>query len=148
METARRGMMDHLGGCHCGNIHVRLRLSKPAEESPLRACACSFCRAHNTRTVADPGGLFEMWADDWTLVEPYRFGSRTADYFVCRRCGIYVAAVCETAAGERAVVNVNCLEDRARFTQIPSTPDYDGESKAVRLARRAQNWMPAVVRRT
>jgi hypothetical protein len=140
--------MEHRGGCHCGNIHVRLRLSKPPQENPLRACACSFCRAHNTRTVADPAGLFEVWADDWALVEPYRFGSRSADYLVCRRCGIYVAAVGETAAGQRAVVNVNCLDDRASFTQAPNTTDYDGETTETRLARRASNWMPALIRRS
>ena len=139
--------MDHDGGCHCGNIHVRLRLSKSPQDSALRACACSFCRAHQTRTVADAGGLFEMWADDWSLVEPYRFGSRTADYYVCRRCGNYIAAVCDTAAGTRAVVNVNCLADRAAFTQAPAVPNYDGEMPEARLSRRAVNWMPAVVRR-
>lgn len=139
--------MDHAGGCHCGNIHVRLRLTRAPGENPLRACACSFCRAHQTRTVADPEGLFEVSADDWSLVEPYRFGSRTADYLVCRRCGVYVGAVCETAAGWRAVVNVNCLAERAQFIQEPSTPDYGGETNAARLARRAVNWMPAVVRR-
>ncbi len=81
------------------------------------------------------------------MIEPYRFGSRTADYLLCRRCGVYVAAVCETAAGLRAVVNVNCLADRALFNQVPSTPDYDGETTEARLARRATNWMPAVVKR-
>jgi hypothetical protein len=139
--------MEHSGGCHCGNIHVHLRLTKAPRENPLRACACAFCRAHQTRTVADPEGLFEVAADDWSLVEPYRFGSRTADYLVCRRCGVYVGAVCETAAGPRAVVNVNCLADRAEFTQAPSAPDYDGETTDARLARRAVNWMRAVVRR-
>jgi hypothetical protein len=139
--------MEHLGGCHCGNIHVRLRLSKPPAASPLRACQCSFCRAHNTRTVADPDGLFEIWADDWALVEPYRFGSRSADYFVCRRCGIYVGAVCATPAGPRAVVNVNCLADRAGFTAVPAASDYDGEEIETWLSRRAANWMPVVVRR-
>jgi len=41
--------MDHQGGCHCGNIHVRLRLSKPPADNPLRACTCSFCRSHSLR---------------------------------------------------------------------------------------------------
>lgn len=139
--------MEHRGGCHCGNIELRLRLSSAPEESALVACACPFCRAHATRTVADPGGLAAVSADDWSLVERYRFGSRTADYLVCRRCGIYVAALCETEAGLRAVVNVNCLADRARFTQTPATPDYDGETPAERLARRAARWMPAIVER-
>jgi hypothetical protein len=139
--------MDHSGGCHCGNIHVRLRLSKPPQDTPLRACGCSFCRAHMTRTVADMAGHFTLTADDWSLVEPYRFGSRTADYMICRRCGIYVAAVCETAAGTRAVVNINCLNDRAAFTQPSGTTNYDGETEAARLSRRATNWMAATVDR-
>jgi hypothetical protein len=138
--------MDHLGGCHCGNIQVRLRLSKSPQDTPLRACACAFCRAHQTRTLADPAGLFELSADDASLVEKYRFGSRTADYVVCRRCGVYVGAVCDTSAGMRAVVNTNCLVDRAAFSQVPSVSDYDGETTDERLARRAVKWMPAVVR--
>jgi hypothetical protein len=80
-------------------------------------------------------------------VEAYRFGSRTADYLVCRQCGVYVAAVCETAAGLRAVVNVNSLGDRAAFVQVPASPDYEGEATDARLARRAVNWMPAVLHR-
>jgi hypothetical protein len=133
------------GGCHCGNIRIRLLLSKPPQDSALRSCACSFCRAHATRTVSDPGGLFEVWAADWSLVERYRFGSRTADYLVCKRCGVYVGAVCETAAGLRAVINTNALDDRAAFTQAASTPDYEGETVEARLQRRALNWTPAML---
>ena len=139
--------MEHSGGCHCGNIEVHLRLSKRPEDSYLRACACAFCRGHATRTVADVDGLVELQAKDWSLVELYRFGSATADYLVCRRCGVYVAAICETTAGTRAVVNVNCLDDRAAFTTVPVVSEYDGESTDARLARRAEKWMPALVRR-
>jgi hypothetical protein len=137
--------MDFDGGCHCGNLRVKLRLSNAPAANPLRACACAFCRAHATRTVADPAGLFEVWAEDWDLVERYRFGSRTADYLVCKHCGVYVGAVCDTDLGPRAVVNVNSLAARDEFTQVPSAPDYDGETPAQRLARRAANWMPAVL---
>ena len=138
--------MRHSGGCHCGNIAVELRLSKAPADSPLRACQCAFCRAHSTRTVADPQGLFEVAAKDWALVEKYRFGTRTADYLICRRCGVYVAALCETPKGLRAVVNVNALDDRAVFTREPEKPDYGGETPAARLKRRAERWMPAVLR--
>jgi hypothetical protein len=139
------GGMNHVGGCHCGNIHVRLRLATSPQDTPLRACGCSFCRAHATRTVADPDGSFELSADDPQLVQKYRFGSRTADYILCRRCGVYIAALCETSAGTRAVVNTNCLVDRASFSQVPAATDYDGETVAERLSRRAAKWMPAVV---
>jgi hypothetical protein len=138
--------MLHAGGCHCGNISVQLRLSRMPEQMLLRSCSCSFCRSHGTRTVSDRDGVADVTAGDWSQVERYRFGSRTADYLVCRRCGVYVGAVCDTRAGLRAVVNVNCLDDRDAFTQAPAAPDYDGEATAARLDRRTINWMPAVVR--
>ncbi len=143
--AAHSAGMEHSGGCHCGNIRVRLQLVKPPQENALRAYSCAFCRAHATRTVSDPDGLFQVWAEDWSMVVPYRFGSRTADYLVCSRCGVYLGAVCDTALGLRAVANINSLADRAAFTEIPSAPDYEGESKEARLARRARNWMPAIL---
>jgi hypothetical protein len=66
---------------------------------------------------------------------------------LCRRCGVYVGAVCDTATGTRAVINVNSLDDRVLFSAAPDPMNYDGEPTEVRLARRADRWMPAVVRR-
>jgi hypothetical protein len=137
--------MEHHGGCHCGNLQVRVRLTKPPAENTVRSCACSFCRAHATRTVSDPAGHADIRAVDWSLVEKYRFGSRTADYLLCRRCGVYIGAVCSTAAGVRSVINTHCLGDRSAFTQDPVRPDYDTEATEARLARRAANWMPAML---
>lgn len=137
--------MRHNGGCHCGNLQVDVRLMRPPAENAIRSCACSFCRSHGTRTVSDPVGQVDIRAADWSLVERYRFGSGTADYLICRRCGVYIGAVCETASGARAVLNTLCLKDRAAFTQEAVRPDYDGETIEARLSRRAANWMPAIL---
>jgi len=115
------------------------------EQMPLRSCACSFCRAHGTRTLSDRDGLAEIAASDWSMVERYQFGSRTADYMICRRCGVYIGALCQTASGLRSVINVNCLDDRTAFTQVPASPNYDGEATEARLDRRSSNWMPAAL---
>jgi len=147
LPIPRLNRMEHLGGCHCGNIHVRLRLSKRPEDNPLRACTCSFCRSHSPRMVADLEGLFEVWADDWSLVENYCFGTFTCDFLICRRCGVFIAAVAETTGGARAVVNVNCLIDRGRFTSVPTVHDFEGETSETRSSRHAANWMPAIIRR-
>jgi hypothetical protein len=96
--------------------------------------------------LSDPEGSFEVRADDWSLVERYRFGTRTCDFLICRRCGVFVAAVAEMSEGVRAVVNVNCLDDRGRFTSIPTMQEFQGETIDARLSRRAANWMPAVLR--
>jgi hypothetical protein len=139
--------IEHAGGCHCGNLRIRLTSAQASAAMALRSCACSFCRAHGTRTVSDPIGLFEVWAADWSRVEPYRFGTRTADYLICRGCGVYIGAVCETADGLRAVTNTNALDDRDAFTQAAARPDHDGETTAARLARRSVNWTPAILHR-
>lgn len=139
--------MEHLGGCHCGNIHVRLRLSTPPEDQPLRGCTCSFCRSHRPRIVADSAGHFDVWADDWSLMENYRFGTKTCDFLICRRCGVFIAAVAEMPSGTRAVVNVNCLDDREKFASDPLIHDFEDETIETRLSRRAANWMPALIHR-
>src|SRR6516165_3729053 len=130
-------MSEHIGGCHCGNLRLTLSLTAAPAEVRLRACGCSFCRGHAMRTCSDPNGSVEIGAADWSLVECYRFGTGTADFLVCRRCGIYIGAVCETPSGTRAVINTNCLESRAAFTRPPIPIDHDSEALGDRLARRA-----------
>jgi hypothetical protein len=95
--------------------------------------------------VADPKGSFEFWAEDWSLVENYHFGTNTCDFLICKRCGVFVAAVAEMSVGARAVVNVNCLNDRGSFTSVPTLHDFEGETLETRLSRRAVNWMPAII---
>lgn len=139
--------MIHHGGCHCGNLRVRLRLTRFPGDVRLRACGCSFCRAHNTRTASDPNGAVDIWADDWSLVQLYQFGTGTAEFVICRKCGVYIGAIGETATGIRAVVNTTCLDDRALFAGEPAPTDHDGETTEERLARRAANWTPATIHR-
>ncbi len=138
-------MTTHQGGCHCGNLRLTLRLSQPPEATSLRACGCSFCRANQTRTASDPKGSAEIWATDWNDVSRYRFGTGTADFLVCRRCGIYIGAVTETPDGMRMVTNTNCLDDRALFTGTPAPTNHDGEAVEGRIARRAANWTPTTI---
>lgn len=139
------GLHKHPGSCHCGNILVVVELSTSPAGAALHACGCSFCCAHGVRTVADPAGALKVWAQDWTDVIRYRFETATAEFLICRTCGVYVGAVCETPAGPRAVVNVNSLSDRALFAAEPRAMDYAGESPEMRLARRARTWMKAII---
>lgn len=137
--------MEHRGGCHCGNLGLTLRLSAAPGDVRLRACQCSFCRAHNTRTTSDPDGAVEIRAKDWGLVERYRFGSGTAEFLICKRCGVYIGAVTEIGNGARAVINTSCLDDRAAFTATPVPVNHEGESNDTRRERRASNWTPALL---
>jgi len=144
-EPQGEPISEHRGGCHCGNLRLTIRLPRPPAETRLRACGCSFCRAHSTRTTSDPNGSVDMRASDWSLVERYRFGTGTAEFLICKRCGVYIGAIGDTASGTRAVLNVNCLEDQAAFTQTPQPVDHEGEAADDRLTRRAANWTPATI---
>ena len=135
----------HAGGCHCGNIRVVIELPHAPSETPLRACGCSFCRATGWQAVADPNGTFKMWAQDWSGVSRYRFGTGSVEFLACKRCSVYVAAISQTSAGLKAIANVNSLADRVLFTAEPATMNFDGETVEDRLARHAATWMPAIL---
>jgi len=133
------------GRCHCGNVELALETSVRIEELSLRADTCSFCRRHGARTTSDPSGRVVITVRHPEQLLRYRFGLRTADFLVCGRCGIYVAAVMSEGAGCWATVNINTLDVVDRFTQ-PATPvTYEGESAAQRAARRRARWTPAVI---
>jgi len=133
------------GGCHCGNIAVVLETRRRPDELELRACQCSFCRGHGARSTSDPGGHARITVCDGARLCRYRFGLRTADFFVCRECGGYAAAVMTEAGGSFAVLNVNLFRDSAGFAH-PATPmNYDAESEAERRTRRRRRWTPAEV---
>ncbi|HEX3417710.1 MAG TPA: hypothetical protein VHT21_15095 [Stellaceae bacterium] len=75
------------------------------------------------------------------------FGTGSADFVICRNCGVYIGAIGKTPSGTRAVINTTCLHDRALFTSDPLPTDHDGETTESRLARRAANWTPAAIHR-
>src|SRR5919198_6107560 len=128
------------GRCHCGNVELALETSLRPEALSLRACTCSFCRRHGARTTSDPGGRVVITVHHPEQLLRYRFGLRTADFLVCTRCGIYVAALMNEGSGCYATVNVNTLDALERFTQAATPVTYDGESAAKRAARRKARW--------
>jgi hypothetical protein len=134
----------HPGSCHCGAVTVAFRAIRPLAELPLRRCGCSFCRRHGARTVADPGGTLMIRARPGALSR-YRFGLRTADFLICARCGVYVAAVIAHEGRLFATLNANTLTVRDSLDQAPPVVNYDGETAEARLARRLANWTPATV---
>ena len=73
----------------------------------------------------------------------YRFGLETADFLVCRRCGVYLGAVMPVGDGAVATLNVNSFDPPHPFEREGVAMDYGRESEAERRARRAARWTPA-----
>jgi hypothetical protein len=128
------------GRCHCGAIGFAFRTLQAPAQWAVRACQCSFCRAHGARTVSDPQGSVTFRFDSSKL-RRYRFGTRSSEFLVCGACGVYVAALLESGAGQFATLNINTID--AQLGVPEATPvSYEGESVEQRRARRRQRWTP------
>jgi hypothetical protein len=133
------------GQCHCGRVKVTARLSCRTDEIVLRACQCSFCRRHGTRTFADPRGHALIEAPTPELLYRYRFALKTADYMLCAACGVYVAAVLDSGGAQLATINAAGLDLEIFRDRLAQPVDYSAENFAERLRRRLAAWMPAEV---
>jgi hypothetical protein len=136
-------MLIH-GKCHCGNIAFALAWEPDPESIPARACTCSFCVKHGGVWTSNPRGRLEVRVQDATHVSKYAFGTRTAQFHVCSRCG--VVPVVTSGIGDRlyAVVNVNAFEniDASKLRRAPAS--FDGEGTESRLERRKRSWIADV----
>jgi hypothetical protein len=132
------------GACHCGNLRFTLEWRPAPTEIPARACGCSFCQKHGGVWTSCPQGVLEVRVRDPQQVQRYAFGTRTADFHVCRTCGVVPVVTSEIAGHLYAVVSVNAMEglDAALVRRAPAS--FEAESEAARLARRARNWIADV----
>jgi len=132
------------GKCHCGNISFALRWPGDGVEIPVRVCGCTFCIKHGGAWTSHRDSELMAEIRDDTLVSKYRFGTSTADFYVCARCGAVPFVISAIDARLYAVVNVNTFEGINRSSLVQTTANFDGEGTGDRLERRKQNWIRAV----
>lgn len=138
-------MAKHKGACHCGNLTLVFATDHDPAKMDVRLCQCSFCVRHGARATTDPEGKLELAVKDEKMLHRYRFGLSTADFWLCKKCGCYVAATIETERGLFATLNLNVLDDAALFTKKPKPVVYDAETEEERTARREARWTPAKI---
>ena len=137
-------MADYSGHCHCGNLEVSLRTETPATALGLQACQCSFCVRHGARTLSDPNGTATIRVRDSSQFQRYRFGLSTADYLLCRTCGVFVAAVGDTDGRTYATVNAACFPEPPTGLAPAEPVTFESENVAERIRRHKVSWTPLV----
>lgn len=130
------------GACHCGAIGYTYRTELDSENWNVRACQCSFCRAHAARTTSDPAGSVHFTERVRGMIHRYRFGQMTADFLLCRRCGVYLGAFISTQQGAYGIVNINALQPVPAELPDAVAAVYDEETAERRIARRRERWTP------
>jgi hypothetical protein len=132
------------GSCHCGNISFELTWEPDPSEIPARACGCSFCAKHGGVWTSNPAGSLRVNVAEPSLVSRYSFGTRTALFHICARCGVVPVVTSLIDAHLYAVVSVNAFDnvDQSLLRRAPAA--FEGESVGSRLARRKRNWIADV----
>jgi hypothetical protein len=120
----------------------RLRTALTGERWSIRACQCSFCSHHCALSTSDPAGRLRFEVDDPALLLRYRFATRSADFLICRRCGVYVGAQLTADSRVFGIINVHALRAPPSRLQTPVAMSYEGEGASERLERRLQRWTP------
>ena len=136
--------MNISGKCHCGNIAFELQWDESPPKIPARACGCSFCVKHGGVWTSNPKSRLAVVIREPSLVSKYVFGSRTATFHVCARCGTVPLVTSEIANRLYAVVNVNALENIEESWLDRAAANFEGEDVESRLARRKRNWIADV----
>ena len=130
------------GSCHCGALGFSFGTAREVSAWSVRACRCGFCRAHGALTTSDPSGRLAFHSAPGELLQRYRFGLMTADFLLCRRCGVYVGAQIAATQGAFGIINTLVLRPAPVGLPAAVDADYGAETAGERIARRTQRWTP------
>jgi hypothetical protein len=129
------------GSCHCGNISFDLAWDPLPERIPARACGCTFCVKHGGVWTSHPAARLDVRVRDAARVSDYSFGTGTAVFRVCARCGVVPVVTSLIDGRLYAVVSVNAFTDVDRSRIAVSPASFDEENEEARLARRKRHWI-------
>ena len=132
----------HRGHCHCGALAFEFDTALEPSAWPVRACQCSFCRAHGAVYTSDPAGSVRFRHREPELISRYRFGHKTADFIFCGRCGGYLGAVTEEGGQALVVINIHALDPQPQGLPAAQPMSYEGEASDARNTRRVARWTP------
>ncbi|MGH8397015.1 MAG: GFA family protein [Gammaproteobacteria bacterium] len=136
-------MLIH-GKCHCGNISFSLLWEPDPIEIPARACTCSFCTRNGGVWASDPKGALKIAIKESSLVSRYAFGTKTAEFLICVRCGVVPLVISRIDGQHYAVVNVSTFDGIDQSLLGYASVNVESEDEVTRLARRKRNWIADV----
>ena len=132
------------GGCHCDNISFQLDWEPEPTTIPARACGCTFCVKHGGVWTSNPSATLVVTVREAARVSQYSFGTSTAVFHVCGRCGIVPVVTSDIDRHLYAVVSVNSFNNVPESMLQRAAADFEGERVESRLARRKRGWIADV----
>lgn len=117
------------GGCHCGAVRFQAIVERRTE---LLDCNCSICARTGFLHLIVPRDNFTLQQGDAALTS-YKFGSRQADHFFCRHCGVK-SFYQPRSHPDGWSVNYHCLD--AGHGLAPTIVPFDGQNWEASMAKR------------
>jgi hypothetical protein len=77
-------------------------------------------------------------------VSSYAFGTKTARFHICSRCGVVPVVTSRIEGRLYAVVSVNAFEGVESSLFQHATANFEEENEETRLERRKRNWIADV----
>ena len=140
-----KGKRQLPGSCYCGNIRFVFVTDKSDDELPKRECQCGFCVLHGRIATSDRDGELRIAIEAPKNVSKFRFGHRTADFYVCRECGMIPVVTSEIDGAIRGIADVRMIEGFVWSRSETSRHDFEGEEVDDRLDRRKGYWTGTVI---
>jgi hypothetical protein len=131
----------HEGGCRCGALRFDYLCDLPLEALTARACQCHFCLPRGASYLSAPSGRLEVRLRDRRFLYAHVFGTGTAEFMHCALCNHLVFVRSEVEGNTYGLVVAGALGDPPG-AEAPLAVNYQDESLAERLARRAAHWIP------
>lgn len=141
-EGARLDTIEYHARCHCGALSACYRTALPPSAWHIRACQCSFCRSHAALSTSDPAGLIAYQCSDPKLLQRYRFGTGSAEFLICRACGVYLGAQITSGCKRFGILNALALRPIPPDLPQAEPMDYGDETAEIRRQRRQSRWTP------
>ena len=104
-----------LGGCHCGNIGLEIKVTNEPDSFNPRACDCDFCTKHGASYISDNNGELTIHLLNASQLNKYRHGNKIADFLICQICGVLVCACYEDRGHLYATVNSKAIAQNNHF---------------------------------
>jgi hypothetical protein len=142
MRSLRR--VEYAARCHCGALTARYWTALTPQQWAIRACQCSFCRAHGALSTSDPAGSLQFSCAGLEVLQRYCFGTGTAGFLLCRTCGVYLGAQMGIEGRRWGILNVRTLTSALEGLCAPEAMNYENETAESRRLRRAARWTPLV----
>lgn len=91
---------------------------------------------------ADGRAVITIAADQLTT---YRFGSQSASFLICARCGVYAGVIMADGDKLLSIANARGLGIEAFMHRVGTQMTHDDETMPVRIQRRKQRWTPTEI---